>query len=343
MKKRTALIDGDMLIFNAGLANDNKKKDQDGVPNPFPFHVHQLKLMLKKWLKEIGTSKYVILVGDTEKSNFRYKVAKTQEYKGTRDPNNRPTYESELRDYVLTNHPSKVIKGCEVDDALGCYQMKYKNTIIVTTDKDLDMIPGMHYDPNINRQRSDGIYLKSYKTEKIYNVEDPGTLNLTLSKSNKKVCWGSGKVWFCAQMLLGDKCDNIPKIPRCGDVTTYEFLKDEQDFDKLLKIVYTIYINALKSKLTINAITDRFIEVGRLLWIWRKKQDRPFTDTFVRNMMDNLWWVDLEKGEVAVADITVDLRQVTHAILVAADSQEEAVEIAARVQAGLIYIKVVKS
>src|SRR5690606_12181687 len=111
--------------------------------------------------------------------NFRDRVATIQPYKGNRDPNNRPRYFEEIRQYLLDFHGAELVEGMETDDACGIEQWKNKDrsTCIVSIDKDLLMIPGYHY---------------NYVKKELQYV--------TLAQANRR---------FWLQVLTGDSTDNI--------------------------------------------------------------------------------------------------------------------------------------
>ena len=71
-------------------------------------------------------------------------------------------------------------------------------SVIVSKDKDLRMVPGLHYD---------------FDTEQVISVGDPfGCLWIDSSKSSKTLK-GWGTKFFWAQCLMGDTADNIQGAP----------------------------------------------------------------------------------------------------------------------------------
>ena len=112
-----------------------------------------------------------------------------------------------LKEYMLEHWGCEVAKGMEADDAMGRHQ-KINQTIICTIDKDLDMIPGWHY--NWNHYR-------------IYHVSR----------------W-EAQQHFWTQMLTGDAGDNIKGINRVGPKKADKILKDETcEMGLYAKVVYT--------------------------------------------------------------------------------------------------------
>jgi 5'-3' exonuclease len=276
---RTVLIDGDMIIFKAGFANEKTEKGILVSVNPPHQAYKTCKDMIKNILLETGCGDYMLFITDKHKTNFRYKVAVTQPYKENRKSQKRPELEKEIRHYLIRHWGAVRVKGIEVDDALGIYQDKENgSTIIASNDKDLDMIPGWHFDIDVGKERTIPTCtytLKSYKRNKIYYVTDPGFLSLREVKDKKILC-GAGALWFCAQLLMGDRVDNIPGLKKVGPVSAYEILKDCDTYCKAVKVVYSKYIDSLKSELDSDQILSRFKEVAQLLWIKRAAKEKIF-------------------------------------------------------------------
>ncbi len=142
--------------------------------------------------------------------NFRYDVAKTRPYKGNRDKAHRPTHEEAIKNHIISKWCTTVTDGIEADDAMGLAQTNghEEESCIITIDKDLDMIPGLHY---------------NFKDEVHYNV-------------TSQQGWRN----FCQQLLTGDTTDNIPGLPRIGKVKAAKILDGLED-DDLLQAVVTEY------------------------------------------------------------------------------------------------------
>jgi hypothetical protein len=122
------------------------------------------------------------------KANWRNKVATLLPYKGNRDPSHKPVHYQALRDYMETVHSAVVTDGIEADDAVATLARTYRdqsyNYCVASIDKDLDQIPGWHYD-----------YMK--KVFYFIDAEDAA-----------KSFWG--------QVLSGDSTDNIGGVWKLG-------------------------------------------------------------------------------------------------------------------------------
>jgi len=134
-------------------------------------------------LKIIGVKDYLICF--TGKNVFRksYDTA----YKANRAGKRKPVVLSPLRDYIIKAHPTKRVDNLEADDLLGL--LAGQSDIMVTSDKDLLTVPGLHFDPKIG---SRGV-VQVTPHEAIYT--------------------------HFLQTLMGDSVDNIKGCPRIGPVT----------------------------------------------------------------------------------------------------------------------------
>ncbi len=277
------LIDGDLLVYQMGFAVQ-KKDSIEPVE-----HAYFLINKMLKYLETVfcTTNKQIYLTSD-DKSNFRFKIAKTKPYKGNRDKKvnknavGRPTYYGQIRDYLIESKRAKVIYDMEADDAMGIEQCRILNNLTYTSgpiktpkfesvicsfDKDLRMIPGMQY---------------NFKAGVGYGQTDPGEVSIwTNSDTGKKSIYGTCLAWFYAQMLIGDDADNIPGIPGMGPMKTVKLFKDckisemhEEDQERAMwEMVQRVYFNRLMPELSYTQVKDRLMEVADLLWIWRKEND----------------------------------------------------------------------
>jgi hypothetical protein len=144
--------------------------------------------------------------------NFRISIAKTKPYKGTRTQD-KPKHLNLLRDYLTSAWGFSVEQYQEADDALGiaAYSMEPEDYIICTTDKDLNMIRGWHYNMR--------------KNEKFWVDEDDTLYN------------------FYTQVLTGDRVDNIPGLHGIGPKKAEKILKGCKTEDQLYEAVLKAYDN----------------------------------------------------------------------------------------------------
>jgi len=128
----------------------------------------------------------------TGKTNFRFEIATTVPYKGNRKDAPKPKHYDALRNHLL-KLGAKMSEGEEADDAVGIASTE-GNYWIVHVDKDLDQLPGWHYNP--------------VKDEEYYVTEFEGLYS------------------FYKQILTGDRVDNIEGIRGIGPVKADKILKD---------------------------------------------------------------------------------------------------------------------
>lgn len=255
-----ALVDGDVLLYRCGFAADSQMlgrlKQEVAAEHPdwddeavkenaklrldFEEYEHFAFGNLNSVIDNIleGRKGYKLYLSGP--GNFREGVATLLPYKGNRDPSHKPKYYKELKEYMYSKHNAIEVVGMEADDAMAMEQWKHrdKSTIIATIDKDLDMVPGWHY--NIN-------------TKEQYWVD--------LNRANYFFFW---------QMLVGDSTDNIPGINRIGKVKATKALEHLiGDTESMKQVVWEMY-----QKQYVDIATLAFNEVATLLWMVRE-QDKP--------------------------------------------------------------------
>ncbi len=278
-----ALLDSDILVYKVGFSSQRTsyrfvsmngakiefgdmplhlvKKDlkQKGItasegklqrlisPIQVEFAFQRMRMLIESILDKTDADSYHAFLTSTDHSNYRYNIAKLQEYKGNRKNMKRPVHYDVLRDYLVQHYNAEVIYNQEADDAMGIMQTKYTDsTIMCSIDKDLDMIPGYHYNMD---------------TDEIYVATDPGTLRID---DNRHKLIGRGLKWFYAQMLLGDSADNIPGIPGYGPVRVHDVLAGLNTEQEMIEATRAIYLQYYKGCANIN-----YKEVCDLLWIRR--------------------------------------------------------------------------
>lgn len=128
-----ALLDLDILVYRVGFTT---------LETPEGIAMARMDEMIGNILSFLGTNDYQGFLTSTDHSNFRFDIY--PEYKANRIAK-KPTHYHLLRDYLINNHGAEVIYGQEADDALAQAQEFITPTVICSIDKDLDQIPGMHF------------------------------------------------------------------------------------------------------------------------------------------------------------------------------------------------------
>lgn len=239
-----ALIDGDILRYEIGFGAETGWKsitEGDQCPPPFDYVEDMLYERINNICAIAECDSYEIFL--TEGRTFRYDIATTRPYKGSRKEN-KPFHWKNLTAYISRCMPSQVVQKIEADDAIAIEHTRDNGTVICSRDKDLRQVPGYLYSWELGRQPSFGPSL----------IDKTGYLEL---KDNKLI--GTGYAFFCAQLLMGDPTDNIPGIRGIGPVAAYDILAHCDNLDEYYEAVATWYNN------------DEYLrEQGRLLWLVRK-------------------------------------------------------------------------
>lgn len=252
-----ALIDGDVLLYRCGFAADSQMlgqlrqevaaehpewsedevKDQAKLRLDYEDYAHFAFGNLNATIDGVleGRKGYKLYL--TGPGNFREGIATILPYKGNRDPSHKPKYYKELKEYMCSKHHAIVVEGMEADDAMAMEQWRHrdKSTIIATIDKDLDMIPGWHY-----------------------NLNSKNTYWVDIDRANYFFFW---------QMLVGDSTDNIPGINRIGKVRATNALEHLiGDNEAMKQVVWEMYQKQYGEQAAM-----AFNEVASLLWMIREE------------------------------------------------------------------------
>jgi hypothetical protein len=202
MSSKLPIIDGDILCYRVGFACNEETEA----------------VAIKTMAELLEELVFIDLSSDdcvgylTGSNNFRYAIAKTQPYKGNRKDAARPIHLPRLREYLHTAWDFRVVNGQEADDAIGIHATSLRDkSVIVTIDKDLDMIPGYHYNP--------------VKKESYYIDDKEAIKN------------------FYRQILTGDKVDNIEGLRGIGPKKADKILAEAETELKMYEAVLKAYDN----------------------------------------------------------------------------------------------------
>lgn len=203
---------------------------------PVENALHNVKSMVNNIKAKLELTDFDIRMILSGNSNFRNDVAKTKPYKGNRDRAHRPTHEEAIRDYIISQWTTIVSENEEADDVMGYMQCANPDdTIICTIDKDLDMIPGNHYN--------------FVKDERYETTADQG---MSL---------------FYKQLLTGDPTDNIAGLKGVGAVKADNLLHGLTLADQWANVVSEYMSRAGEDWL------EYLTEMGQLLWIRREPDE----------------------------------------------------------------------
>ena len=251
MTTRTALIDGDILLYEIGFAAEAGWKG-DGVP-PFEYVEEILQERIQHIVRESGSEHFQIFL--TGKTNFRTEVAKLRPYKER--PSHNPFHYYNIKAYLQAKYDCRMVEGFEADDLMAIYQTQFyppNTSIICTRDKDLRQVPGWHFGWELGNQPQFGPLL----------VDEVGKIEL-IRKPNSVKLTGYGTMFFYAQLLLGDSVDTVPGLPKMGAVKAFKTLEGSATLDEAFKRVVeaykAVYEDDWKAQLE---------EQGQLLWMVRE-------------------------------------------------------------------------
>jgi 5'-3' exonuclease len=203
------LIDSDILCYRVGFACEGETlKHARQSLDSFIIDLMAIEL------PEVFDFEFHL----TGKNNFRYDIAVTKPYKGNRSNTPKPKHLQALRDHLVDNWDAIIHEGQEADDGLAIRQYELgDDSIIVSIDKDLDMVTGWHYNFN--------------KHKKYYITKEEGLYK------------------FYKQILTGDRVDNIQGVYMVGDKKADKLLaeaKTELDMWKVCVEAHGSFDRALE-------------------------------------------------------------------------------------------------
>lgn len=179
------------------------------------------------------------------KGRYRDKFNKETTYKASRTSVPLPVFMEEMRDFIKKSY---IVHQCpsseyEADDAIswhGWYnhEVTGNRDIIAGVDKDLNQIPGYHWD---------------YSKDISYYVSG--------AMANQ---------FFFHQLLTGDVADSIPGIKGIGPQRADNLLKKGTSPEEWWDIVLSTYTNKLPH-LSEDEIAEILYERGNKLWIQRRE------------------------------------------------------------------------
>jgi len=220
-------------------------KMKEGIHyEPIKNCLHSVKGMIRNCLSKTGSTQYRVYLSG--KTNYRTEIY--PEYKANRKNNPKPHYAEEIMEFIMEHHNGILVESVEADDAMGIDSMEWRSQgwhpYICTIDKDLDMIPGGHY---------------NWGKDTVYEMDEID-------------CWRC----FYQQLLKGDNVDNIPGIKGYGDKTAEKALAgctDKEGMHDAVKIIYKDkYGDEAEAHLKLRS---------RLLWILRKPLNETYPEGYM--------------------------------------------------------------
>lgn len=209
--KRLALIDADFFLY---YCTHNKKDDSGEIQEKtFEEVCEEADVFLAKILTAVNTDEYIAAF--TAGKSFRYSVY--PDYKGNRKGFEKPKFFQELKEWLLKNKGFTFEMNLEADDYVSIlkrdpsfYSEKEDQKILVSNDKDVLMLQGMHYNPV------------------------KGHFIITFDGDSEQYFWKS--------MITGDTADNIKGIPGKG-VKFADKLLDHLEINQYPSDVLRAYVD----------------------------------------------------------------------------------------------------
>jgi hypothetical protein len=196
------LLDADISSFYLAWPEDTLAQNTEALKR----HIEVKRLMAGCEYVETHTTR-----GD---KSGRWQASMVKEYQANRKSRDAMSTEErekkdrvdQIRVFLETYHNAHTTPKpqwfMEADDSLSIAQGEYRKqdvlSKIMTLDKDLDMVAGTHI---------------HYDTYEEWTGEGYGKLWLDETSSTKKLK-GQGTSFFWAQLLMGDKADNVPGLPQ---------------------------------------------------------------------------------------------------------------------------------
>jgi hypothetical protein len=204
------LFDFDIFRYRYGFAAQKTKETDSGekvIVVEKPQAVADALLWgIRRALNLTGCRDYIGYLSGP--NNFRLKI--DPEYKANRKDSPKPYHYEFITNYLIECHDAVVTDGIEADDALAIQYLKDpENQILASIDKDLNQIPGWHWD---------------IVKENLYHVDE-----IEAARS------------LYSQMLQGDRTDNITGIRGIGPVKADKLVQGCSSEDEMSDLVFRMY------------------------------------------------------------------------------------------------------
>lgn len=147
----TLLVDGDLFAYRQAAASETGL-DFGGhfiLSADAELGAENLSETINSFQETLGADRVIVTISDVK--NFRHDVLPS--YKSNRDGVRRPMILSELKRHLIENFETFIRPGLEADDVMGILATNpvliKGEKIIVTMDKDLRTVPGLHWNPTV--------------------------------------------------------------------------------------------------------------------------------------------------------------------------------------------------
>lgn len=225
---KIALLDADYVKYVI-TSRIFKRYDKTGDKKPVDFF---LQPWIDEWHEKISDP-IIWCFSAKSYQTFRYNIAFEKEYKGSRalveDKQDYPGKKEDAYacvDYIQKRYIALLFDDLEADDILAA--LHDKDSYIITNDKDLKQSPGTHYD---------------ISTHKIFEISKSEAFN-----------------FLCAQMLTGDRTDDIVGIDGIGPKNAERILKGLKPQEMMHQVLHEY-----QKRYGLFDGTDMFVETWNLV------------------------------------------------------------------------------
>ena len=208
------ILDGDMLLFQvmSALETDVQLEEEVWTRHARLDDVRQEYFdRLEELANKFDTSFDKIYQCFTSISFFRKEVE--PEYKANRKGFKKPIGYLPMKQELLLQEMAMQHDMIEADDLLGIIATELRNDdqdyIIVSGDKDLLQIPGKHYWFGEYWSAKSKVKLKDWFLSQGMEIQESGVFTIPER---------AARLWWLAQILIGDTTDNIVGCPSVGEV-----------------------------------------------------------------------------------------------------------------------------
>lgn len=264
-------LDGDIPIFKCAAVTDNKqyifrgrvfryKKDaleaakangfgnQDIETRYKPHSPDVAKAVFNTAMKNLQSTVegYPICTVVSNGGSFRKEIYPS--YKNARKDKRTPANRKPLLKHALDTYDAIYQHKFEADDLMATYCCNTdgygRNAVIATIDKDLDTVPGWHW---------------NFDKNLLYYINDLEAFR-----------------FFCAQVMMGDTTDSIPGLLRVGKVGAMKLVKDCETMAEMWDIVCNKYKVTKPGDKEFNGSWKEYLYVMSEMIYIRRNLDQPY-------------------------------------------------------------------
>lgn len=245
------LLDGDIIVYRIGWTTEAE---------PEPIVRYRVDELISRIMETTGGTDLRCFLSDSTEHNFRTRIY--PEYKAHRTQP-KPEHYNYLREYLICDYGAKLVVGAEADDGIGI--ASNEGTIIASIDKDLDQIPGTHF---------------NFVRNVIYDVLPGEAIHN-----------------FYKQLLTGDVSDNIRGVSGIGEKKATKLLAKTREplHEDCFSQVLQAYEKWLKkeweqwTEFEIKQMLNIILLNGRLLKIKRSEDEPLWSFPFIPPEMAQLY------------------------------------------------------